>query len=111
MSDRPQRGDHQRDITGGAALENANNTPEDISNRARGYKAAISNPNVSDAAKDNARKELDALGGDAAFYSKAEREDKDPNRVQAGLKSTINQSKPEVSDEARQAAQEKLDKM
>jgi hypothetical protein len=53
---------------------------------------------------------LEELGGEGAFYGKQEQE-KDPNRVAGGLKSTINQSKPEVSQEARDSAQERLNNM
>ncbi|KAF2278875.1 uncharacterized protein EI97DRAFT_393659 [Westerdykella ornata] len=101
---------HQRDIKRDAALEGINDTPEDITNRAKGYKANLSNPNTSEESKQHSRQALESLGGEEAFYGKKEVE-KDPTRVAAGLKSTINQSKPEVSDEARQSAQERLDKM
>ncbi|KXX74051.1 Conidiation-specific protein 6 [Madurella mycetomatis] len=36
---------------------------EDISNIIRGHKANLSNPNTSEASKDNSKKELEALGG------------------------------------------------
>jgi len=101
---------HQRDIKADAALEGINDTPEDISNRARGHKANLSNPNTSEESKEHSRQVLESLGGEEAFYGKQEGQ-KDPSRVVAGLKSTINQSKPEVSDEARQSARERLDQM
>ena len=53
---------------------------------------------------------LEELGGEDAFFGKKEGE-KNPNNVAGGLKSTINQSKPEVSQEARDNAQERLDGM
>jgi len=37
----------QRDIKADAALENANDTPEEVSNQARGHKANLSNPSMS----------------------------------------------------------------
>jgi hypothetical protein len=37
---------HQRDIKGDAALEGINDTPEDITNRAKGHKANLSNPST-----------------------------------------------------------------
>jgi len=36
----------QRDIKADAALENANDTPEEVSNQARGHKANLSNPSM-----------------------------------------------------------------
>lgn len=37
----------ERDIKQDAALEGANQTPEEVSNQARGYKANLSNPSSS----------------------------------------------------------------
>ena len=67
-------------------------------------------PDTSEESKEHSRKELEKLGGENAFYGKQE-EEKNPGNVAGGLKSTINQSKPEVSDEARESAQERLKKM
>ncbi|PVH92716.1 hypothetical protein DM02DRAFT_677314 [Periconia macrospinosa] len=39
---------HQRDIRADAALEGINDTPEDISNRAKSHKANLSNPKARD---------------------------------------------------------------
>ncbi|KAI1753613.1 hypothetical protein F4782DRAFT_497014 [Xylaria castorea] len=41
---------------------------EDISHKVQGHKANLSNPNTSDASKENSRKVIDNLGGDAAHY-------------------------------------------
>ncbi|KAL6717936.1 hypothetical protein ACLMJK_004021 [Lecanora helva] len=48
-------------------MDNIHGTTEDISNKASGYKATISNPNVSEEAKQNAREMLAKLGGEDAF--------------------------------------------
>ncbi|PVH94430.1 hypothetical protein DM02DRAFT_485606, partial [Periconia macrospinosa] len=50
--------------------EGINDTPEDISNRARGHKANLSNPNTSEKAKEHSREVLESLGGEKAFYGK-----------------------------------------
>jgi len=63
------------------------NTPEDISNAARGHKANLSNPNTSEESKENSRKELEALGGeDASYGKKGDNSEKNPNQVAGGLK-------------------------
>ncbi|KAH7051325.1 hypothetical protein B0J12DRAFT_662815 [Macrophomina phaseolina] len=98
----------QRNIDRDATLQGINDQPEDISHQAQGHKANLSNPNTSEESKKNSRQVLESLGGEGAFYGKEE-ESKDPTRVAAGLKSTINQSKPEVSDEARESAKDRLD--
>ncbi|KAI0552111.1 hypothetical protein F4679DRAFT_581797 [Xylaria curta] len=41
---------------------------EDISHKVQGHKANLSNPNTSDASKENSRQVIDNLGGDAAHY-------------------------------------------
>ncbi|KAL2043551.1 hypothetical protein N7G274_003858 [Stereocaulon virgatum] len=48
-------------------MDNIHGTTEDISNKASGYKAAISNPNTSESAKKHAQEMLDKLGGEQAF--------------------------------------------
>ncbi|KAF2744702.1 NAD(P)-binding protein [Sporormia fimetaria CBS 119925] len=68
-TDRPNA---QRDIQADAALEGMHEQPEDISNKARGHKANLSNPNTSEQSKQNSKKELEALGGEKAFYGKQE---------------------------------------
>lgn len=60
----------QRDIKNDAALEGANQTPEEISNQARGHKANLSNPNTSEESKKNSEQALKDLGGEDAFFSK-----------------------------------------
>ncbi|CEI62864.1 hypothetical protein FVEN_g565 [Fusarium venenatum] len=41
---------------------------EEISNKIQGHKANLSNPNTSEASKENSKKEIDALGGDVNHY-------------------------------------------
>ncbi|KAK1832978.1 Conidiation protein 6-domain-containing protein [Podospora conica] len=60
----------QRNIKQDAALEGANETPEEISNQARGHKANLSNPNTSEESKQHSKEVLEELGGEKAFFSK-----------------------------------------
>ncbi|KAG5747909.1 hypothetical protein H9Q70_009403 [Fusarium xylarioides] len=41
---------------------------EEISHKIQGHKANLSNPNTSQASKENSKKEIEALGGDANYY-------------------------------------------
>ncbi|GKU04667.1 conidiation protein con-6 [Fusarium langsethiae] len=41
---------------------------EEISNKIQGHKANLSNPNTSEASKENSKKEIEALGGDDSHY-------------------------------------------
>lgn len=85
------RPDAQRDIQANAALEGMHEQPEDISNKARGHKANLSNPSMytlqllhlsygmansgadtSEQSKEQSRQELKNLGGENAFYGKQE---------------------------------------
>ncbi|KAF2835042.1 hypothetical protein M501DRAFT_942935 [Patellaria atrata CBS 101060] len=50
--------------------QNLNNSPEDVSNKAQGHKANLSNPNTSEASKQHSEKVLKELGGEEAFYGK-----------------------------------------
>merc|ERR1711964_849996 len=52
------------------ADQNINNTTEDISNKASGHKANLSNPNTSEESKKKSAEALKALGGEDAFYGK-----------------------------------------
>ncbi|PKX92335.1 Con-6 family protein [Aspergillus novofumigatus IBT 16806] len=82
---------------------------EDRINALRGYKATLNNPNVSEEAKQHARDVIDnELGGDQAqddFYQQRGDDQKDPNRVQAGLKAATRN--PGVSQEGKRSAAEK----
>ncbi|KAL2055992.1 hypothetical protein ABVK25_003634 [Lepraria finkii] len=48
-------------------MDNIHGNTEDISNKASGYKSAISNPNTSASAKQHAQEQLEKLGGEDAF--------------------------------------------
>ena len=109
------------------------NTAEDISNAASGHKANLSNPSklrqlvqrwtgklqitnaslhldTSDASKANSKKELESLGGDNAFYGDEDQnKSKNPNNVAGGLKAAINN--PQITEEGKKSAQEKLDNL
>ncbi|KAF2878061.1 hypothetical protein BDV95DRAFT_480341 [Massariosphaeria phaeospora] len=50
--------------------QNINNSTEDISHKAQGHKANLSNPNTSEASKEKSKKALKELGGEEAFYGK-----------------------------------------
>ncbi|EXJ93617.1 hypothetical protein A1O1_02009 [Capronia coronata CBS 617.96] len=81
---------------------------EEASNKARGYKSTLSNPNTSDEAKQHAKEVLDneLNGGDVPLSDEG---DKDPKNVARGLKAATHN--PNVSEEGKKAAQEKLDSM
>merc|ERR1711963_197413 len=53
-----------------------NNNTEDISNKASGHKANLSNPNTSEESKKKSAEALKALGGEDAFYGKQGRASK-----------------------------------
>ncbi|KKK12658.1 hypothetical protein AOCH_001356, partial [Aspergillus ochraceoroseus] len=85
--------------------------PQERINAARGYKAALHNPLVSEEGKEHARKmlaEIDDEEARQALYCSSERH-KNPMRVAAGLKAA--QHNPRVSDEGHHQAAEKLRRM
>ncbi|KAF4556370.1 Conidiation-specific protein 6-like protein [Elsinoe fawcettii] len=89
------------------------NTAEDISHAATGHKANLSNPNTSEASKENSRQALKELGGEDAFYGKTGegKADGNPGNVAGGLKAAINNpdnNDHKVTEEGKQAAREKL---
>ncbi|KAF2261386.1 hypothetical protein CC78DRAFT_535674 [Lojkania enalia] len=63
-----------REIPTDEDMQHINESPEDISNMAKGHKANLSNPNTSEESKKHSRQVLKALGGEDAFYSKDEAE-------------------------------------
>ncbi|KAJ5468312.1 hypothetical protein N7475_006064 [Penicillium sp. IBT 31633x] len=81
---------------------------EEKLNEMRGYKATLSNPKVSEEAKENAQAMLDKLGGDQPreelYQSRGK--NKDPTRVSAGLKAA--QHNPLVTEGGKQRAAEKM---
>ncbi|AEO68670.1 uncharacterized protein THITE_2118263 [Thermothielavioides terrestris NRRL 8126] len=77
----------------------------------RGHKAAISNPQVSEQAKERSKKVLESMDepydpSQASHGTAGEQQQKDPGNVARGLKASI--SNPGVSEEAKQKAREKL---
>ncbi|PLN83646.1 hypothetical protein BDW42DRAFT_192088 [Aspergillus taichungensis] len=85
---------------------------EERLNEMRGYKATLSNPNVSDEAKSHAQYMLDhELGGDEPRQEihAAQSHGEDPTRVAAGYKAA--QKNPNVTKQGKQRAGEKLREM
>ncbi|KAJ5125019.1 uncharacterized protein N7515_008844 [Penicillium bovifimosum] len=81
---------------------------EERVNEMRGYKATLSNPRVSQKAKQHAQSMLDELGGDQPredLYHGRD-QNKDPVRVSAGLKAA--QHNPRVTEGGKKHAAEKL---
>jgi len=84
-------------------------------NVAGGYKATLSNPNASQEAKDHAKKMLDEMGVDAdekasqKTYHEADTHGKNKGNVIGGYKATL--KNPNVSEEARENAEEQLEKL
>ena len=63
---------------------------------------------TSDASKANSQKVLDSM--DKPFYSDEDQNvSKNPNQVAGGLKAAINN--PQITEQGKKAAQEKLDNM
>ncbi|KAK4219749.1 conidiation-specific protein 6 [Rhypophila decipiens] len=80
---------------------------------AGGHKANLKNPNTSEESKENSKKILEnefnvQVDGDNASQSNDD-EGKNPNNVAGGLKATL--KNPNVSDEAKESAKERLDNM
>ncbi|KAL4802492.1 Conidiation protein 6-domain-containing protein [Aspergillus unguis] len=86
-------------------------SPQARVDSARGYKAALHNPRVSEESKRHASEMLEKLddkGSQEEIYRRQEKP-KSPNRVVAGLKAA--QHNPLVGEEGRREAAEKLKKM
>ncbi|KAI9932570.1 hypothetical protein ASPWEDRAFT_33458 [Aspergillus wentii DTO 134E9] len=82
---------------------------EERLNQMRGYKATLSNPNVSEEAKQNAQAMLNEIGGDRPrdeLYEARGDQNKDPMRVSAGLKAA--QHNPGVTEGGKQRAAEEM---
>ncbi|KAM7187360.1 conidiation-specific protein 6 [Rhypophila sp. PSN 637] len=80
---------------------------------AGGHKANLKNPNTSEESKENSKKILEnefnvQLDGEDASKSNDD-DGKNPNNVAGGLKATL--KNPNVSDEAKESAKERLDNM
>ncbi|PGH18385.1 hypothetical protein AJ79_00452 [Helicocarpus griseus UAMH5409] len=81
--------------------------PEEAANKARGYKAAMHNPNVSEQAKQHSREVLEGgLGGDTGLTDEG---GKDPGNRARGLKAATHN--PNVTEEGKKSAQEQLEDM
>ena len=62
---------------------------KDPKNVARGLKASIANPNVSEDAKDNAARQLDQMGYERPGGQTTTTTDEHTNRVMGGYKATL----------------------
>ena len=62
---------------------------KDPKNVARGLKASIANPNVSEDAKDNAARQLDQMGYERPSGQTTTTTDEHTNRVMGGYKATL----------------------
>ncbi|KAK6078043.1 conidiation protein 6 [Seiridium cupressi] len=60
-------------------MEEITQSKEATSNSVRGHKANLSNPNTSEASKENSRQAIENLGGEAAHYG----DEKDPRSKSA----------------------------
>ncbi|TDZ41471.1 Conidiation-specific protein 6 [Colletotrichum trifolii] len=110
MADQDNYSDIQQEVPASA------DTEKDPENVARGHKATLNNPNVSEEAKERSRQILKDLGepADEPYEQSGGQAtsgdgQKDPSNVARGLKASINN--PGVSEEAKEKAQEKLDKL
>ncbi|RMZ70801.1 conidiation 6 [Pyrenophora seminiperda CCB06] len=77
-----------------------------------GHKANLNNPNTSDEAKQHSKEVLQEIENGGAVptsSSSSGNGDKNPNNVAGGLKATL--SNPNVSDEAKESAKERLEDM
>ena len=77
------------------------NTAEDISNAAAGHKANLSNPNTSDASKENSRKALEELGGENAFYGQDKQGDNAPDANMGGEGNILGGHKATLSNPSK----------
>ncbi|KAF8153083.1 Conidiation-specific protein 6 [Crassisporium funariophilum] len=76
------------------------------SNQARGYKATLNNPRVSDEAKQNAKERLDEMDQGPESSVNDPGHEKDEGNVMRGYKATL--KNPRVSDEAKKNAEKIL---
>ncbi|EEP76909.1 predicted protein [Uncinocarpus reesii 1704] len=86
-------------------------SPEEAANKARGYKAAMHNPNVSEQAKKHSEQALHDIEGTGQpeQLQEAGEEGKDPGNVARGLKAATHN--PRVSQRAKEEAEERLERM
>ncbi|EER29553.1 hypothetical protein D8B26_003887 [Coccidioides posadasii str. Silveira] len=81
---------------------------EEAANKARGYKAAMHNPRVSEPAKQHAEERLHDIESTGQLEQRDE-EDKDQGNVARGLKAAAHN--PRVSEQAKHEAEERLESM
>ncbi|KAL1735697.1 hypothetical protein EV714DRAFT_243833, partial [Schizophyllum commune] len=82
-------------------------TDKDPKNVARGLKASIANPNVSEDAKDNAARQLNQMGYERpGGQTSTATDDEHTNRVMGGYKATLHNDN--TSDQAKAHAREIL---
>ncbi|KAF2132448.1 hypothetical protein P153DRAFT_284978 [Dothidotthia symphoricarpi CBS 119687] len=79
-----------------------------------GHKANLNNPNTSEESKQHSREVIENQGADTqsnTTTSSSTKPDgeKNPNNVAGGLKATL--KNPNVSDEAKESAKERLEQM
>ncbi|PUU78381.1 Conidiation protein 6-domain-containing protein [Tuber borchii] len=88
---------------------------KDLGNVIRGHKANLHNPNTSQEAKKHSKEVLEELGIETSgFVSEISGPDvniegKNPGNVAGGYKATLHN--PNVSEKAKERAQEKLEEM
>ncbi|KAH7148867.1 Conidiation protein 6-domain-containing protein [Dactylonectria macrodidyma] len=79
---------------------------------AGGHKANLKNPNTSEESKEHSREVLKnqtSSGGGDDFVADDDNSGKNPNNVAGGLKAAL--KNPNVSDEAKESAKQRLDGM
>ncbi|KAL4781553.1 Conidiation protein 6-domain-containing protein [Aspergillus varians] len=84
-------------------------SPQERINAARGYKAALHNPLVSEEGKEHARMMLRSMDEEEAREELYHEKPKSPNRVAGGLKAA--QHNPRLSEESHHRAEMKLHEM
>ncbi|CAZ84096.1 unnamed protein product [Tuber melanosporum] len=88
---------------------------KNLGNVIGGHKANLHNPNTSPEAKQHSREVLEELGFETTSYTSGPSgvdvniEGKNPGNVAGGYKATLHN--PNVSEEAKERAQEKLEQM
>ncbi|PWW78637.1 hypothetical protein C7212DRAFT_361654 [Tuber magnatum] len=88
---------------------------KNLGNVIGGHKANLHNPNTSEEAKQHSREVLEELGLETGSYTSGPSSadvnivGKNPGNVAGGYKATLHN--PNVSEEAKERAQEKLEKL
>ncbi|RPB01153.1 hypothetical protein L873DRAFT_1677896 [Choiromyces venosus 120613-1] len=88
---------------------------KNLGNVIGGHKANIHNPNTSEEAKQHSKEVLEELGAETRSFAgssggpEVNIEGKNPGNVAGGYKASLHN--PNVSEEAKERAQEKLEKL